>query len=153
MASVRLISRPRLEGGPLWAIGLLLTSTLVLAGWSAHEKRQAAAAVARQPIPTLQQRLILVHDRADGSIVVKDAQTDEPLPSIVGEAGFARSVLRSLAQSRLRQGGGPQAPFLLSRGEDGSLHISDPQTGRDIDLTALGPTNAGVFAVYLGGLQ
>jgi hypothetical protein len=31
----------------------------------------------------------------------------------------------------------------------GGLWLADPQTGEQIDLTALGPSNASVFALYL----
>lgn len=147
---MRLISRPRVEGWPLASVGLLLVSTLVFAGWSAHEKRQAQAQaeqLSRQP--SLTERSVRFSDGPDGDIVVTDVSSGLRLPPIVGEAGFARSVLRSLAQARLRAGGTPGEPFSLQRRQDDSLHLFDPVTGRSVDLTALGASNAMVFAVYL----
>ncbi|MEY4014019.1 MAG: hypothetical protein RLZZ290_883 [Pseudomonadota bacterium] len=147
---MRLISRPRVEGWPLATIGLLLLSTLVFAGWSAHQKRQAQAESSQWTmVPSLAERAVRFADGPDSDILVTDARTGQALAPIVGEAGFARSVLRSLAQARLRAGGDPSAPFILQRGADDSLHIHDPLTQRGVDLTALGSTNAAVFSIYL----
>jgi putative photosynthetic complex assembly protein len=154
--SPRLMSTPRLEGWPLASIGTLLLASLILAGWGAHEKRQrmaqadqVAAASAVSTANKMVSRQLLFRDAADSSIVVRDAQTGQNLPSIEGEAGFARSVLRSLARARMRAGHGPDQPFTLTRTDQGGLILSDALTGERIDLAALGPTNAGVFAIYL----
>ncbi len=156
LPSPRLVSRPRLEGWPLASIASLLLASLVLAGWSAHEKRQlaqalgTAAGLASSETPGVHRsRQLVFRDAADTSISVVDGQTGQPLQSIEGEAGFARSVLRSLARARLKQGLGPEQAFELRRTEAGGLVLSDPLTGHEVDLTALGPTNAAVFAVYL----
>jgi putative photosynthetic complex assembly protein len=155
--TTRLISRPKLEGWPLTAIAILLGSTLILAGWSSHEKRaqsQAQAEIRQAQLPAADalgrmSRQLVFSDAPDTSIAVTDARTGRSLASIEGEAGFARSVLRSLAKSRIKLGLGPEQPFELVRTAQGGLLLRDPQTGQQVDLTALGPTNAGVFAVYL----
>ena len=150
----RLISRPKLEGWPLTAIALLLGSTLVLAGWSSYQKRQLSQAMfetdrMQQDGTPVTARSLFFRDLPDSSISVVDAQTGRPIARIEGEAGFARSVLRSLAKARLRRGLGPEQPFELKRTAMGGLWLADPQTGEQIDLTALGPSNASVFALYL----
>ena len=153
--SPRLISRPKLEGWPLASIGSLLLASLILAGWSAHEKRQRLAVADQLSAPaylgttSIVSRNLVFRDEPDSSISVRDADTGQRLDSIEGEAGFARSVLRSLARARLKAGHGPERPFALSRTEQGGLVLSDALTGERIDLAALGPTNAGVFAMYL----
>jgi putative photosynthetic complex assembly protein len=153
--SPRLISRPKLEGWPLASIGSLLLASLILAGWSAHEKRQRLAVADQLSAPaylgttSIVSRNLVFRDEPDSSISVRDADTGQRLDSIEGEAGFARSVLRSLARARLKAGHGPERPFTLSRTEQGGLVLSDALTGERIDLAALGPTNAGVFAMYL----
>jgi len=136
------------------SIGLLLGASLALSGWSAYEKRHRLQSV--EPGPAIQvqgstprMRSLNFRDEPDSSISVTDAQTGEQLASIEGEAGFARSVLRSLARARMRVGLGPEQPFELRRSELGGLVLLDPQTAQTVDLTALGPTNAVVFAVYL----
>lgn len=147
---MKLTSRPRVEGWPLASIGVLLILSLGFAGWSAHEKRQQAAQEAQwSRLPSLAERSVRFVDGPGGDILVTDTLTGQPLKPIVGEAGFARSVLRSLAQARLRAGGGPQDPFVLQRGLDDRLHIHDPITQRSVDLSALGADNAAVFAAYL----
>ena len=152
--SPRLISRPKLEGWPLASIGSLLLASLILAGWSASDKRQRLAAdqlssLAYQGTTARVSRNLVFRDEPDTSISVRDADTDQGLASIEGEAGFARSVLRSLARTRLKAGHGPDQPFTLTRTEQGGLVLSDALTGERIDLAALGPTNASVFAMYL----
>jgi putative photosynthetic complex assembly protein len=153
-AGPRLISRPKLEGWPLTAIALLLGSTLILAGWSSYQKRQLSQAMHEPGLlqaggAPVTARPLYFRDMPDSSISVVDAQTGRPIASIEGEAGFARSVLRSLAKARLKRGLGPEQPFELKRTAMGGLWLADPQTGEQIDLTALGPTNASVFALYL----
>jgi len=153
--SPRLISRPKLEGLPLTAIAVLLGATLLLAGWSSFQKRQAremdAQVLGQQQASGEQMitRRLFFRDLADSSISVVDAETGRPVARIEGEAGFARSVLRSLAKVRLKQGLGAEEPFELRRTTLGGLWLVDPQTGQQIDLTALGPSNASVFALYL----
>ena len=97
----------------------------------------------------LEQRALLFSDGADGSVWVTDAQSGQRLAPIEGEAGFARGVLRSLAQARLRAGGSAAEPFWLSVNAQGGLNLSDPVSGRQVDLTSFGPSNLAVFAVYL----
>lgn len=144
--STRLTSRPRVEGAPLIAIGVLLAATIVLSGWSAHDKRTQAAV----PVTAvLQMRTLQFLDAVDGSVTVRDAVSGEVLAPIVGEAGFARGVLRGLAQARLRQGGRSLEPFQLRHEADGGLKLSDPVTGRVVDLTVFGPSNVAAFQQYL----
>jgi putative photosynthetic complex assembly protein len=100
-------------------------------------------------IEVLSTRSLVFSDRQDGSIGVTDARTGVRLAPIEGEAGFARGVLRSLAQARLRAGGGPTEPFVLTQHADGSLRLKDPWTQREIDLTTFGPSNVAVFQPLL----
>lgn len=153
-SSPRLISRPKLEGWPLVSIASLLLASLILAGWSSYEKRQRQAVdqfagSVYQGTSSMVSRNLTFRDEPDSSISVRDSDTGQRLSSIEGEAGFARSVLRSLARTRLRAGHGPDRPFTLTRTEQGGLVLSDALTGERIDLAALGPTNAAVFAMYL----
>jgi hypothetical protein len=128
-------------------VGLLVVSSLVLTAWVQYDKLSAPP-----PPPVslvLESRALIFSDGRDGSVQVVDAASGEPLEPITGEAGFARGVLRGLAQARLRQGGSPATPFELRRDADGALRLGDPVTGRIVDLTVFGPTNAVVFQSYL----
>lgn len=148
--SDRLISRPRVEGWPLLAIAGLLITTIVLAGVSAANKREAARQqAARVVVANLQERALVFADGPGGDVLVRDHRTGEWLEPIVGEAGFARGVLRTLAQARLRMGGAQAEPFILSRNAANGLELSDPVSGRVIDLTSFGPDPARVFLGYL----
>ena len=89
-------------------------------------------------------------DQVDGSIALREAAGRQVIAWIrPGEDGFMRGTLRGLAQARQRDGLGPEAPFSLTRFDDGRLQLSDDATGRRVPLEAFGPTNAGAFARLL----
>ena len=85
-------------------------------------------------------------DRPDGSVAVYDAGGREGATRAPGTNGFARGVLRGFARSRKLEDIGSRPPFRMTRWADGRLSLSDPSTGRTVDLDAFGPTNAEVFA-------
>ena len=145
--SDRLVSRPQVEGWPLFGLALLMGGSIVLAAYSQWQKTQIPPAL--PVIEVLASRSLVFSDSRDGSILVTDARSGQRLPSIEGEAGFARGVLRSLAQARLRAGGSPADPFVLSQQADGALRLMDPWTQREIDLTTFGPSNVAVFQPLL----
>lgn len=90
-------------------------------------------------------------DRQDGAVVVIDAATDAEIDVLEpGTHGFTRSTLRGLARARKARGAGMEVPFSLTQTEAGRLLLSDPVTGREVDLWAFGATNALAFARYLG---
>ena len=142
-----LTARPRVEGWPLTVVGLAIIGSLAYTAW--HQYQKASAPEGPPVVAVLDSRQLLFRDARDGSVEVVDARTREPLEPIVGEAGFARGVLRGLAQARLRQGGTSSDPFELRAESAGSLRLSDPVTGRTVDLTVFGPANAAVFQSYL----
>ena len=142
-----LTARPRVEGWPLTVVGLAIIGSLAYTAW--HQYQKASAPEGPPVVAVLDSRQLLFRDARDGSVEVIDARTREPLEPIVGEAGFARGVLRGLAQARLRQGGTSSDPFELRAESAGSLRLSDPVTGRTVDLTVFGPANAAVFQSYL----
>ncbi|MFZ9723316.1 MAG: photosynthetic complex assembly protein PuhC, partial [Burkholderiaceae bacterium] len=109
--SNRLVSRPKVEGLPLIGLAILILGSLLLAGYSQWQKAQQPDT---QLVGWLEQRALLFSDGADGSVWVTDAQSGQRLAPIEGEAGFARGVLRSLAQARMRAGGSASEPFWLS---------------------------------------
>jgi putative photosynthetic complex assembly protein len=116
----------------------------------------AAAAVRLSGIEVREPDAIAVETRAlrfedlpDGSVAVIDPHTGSRVETVTGEQGFLRGVLRGLARERKRSGLGPEQPFELIGRADGRLTLSDPATGRLIDLESFGPTNAAVFARML----
>ena len=134
--SDRLVSRPKVEGLPLIGLTILILASLLLAGYAQWQKAQQPET---QVVGQLERRALLFSDGTDGSVWVTDAQSGQRLASIEGEAGFARGVLRSLAQARMRAGGSPAEPFWLSVNTQGGLTLADPISGRQIELTSFGP--------------
>lgn len=96
------------------------------------------------------ERLVHFEDASDGSVVIRDAANLQVLARFpVAEGGFVRGSIRALARERRQEGQGREAPFRLAAWSDGQLTLDDAATGRRIDLTAFGATNAGVFSRLL----
>ena len=103
-----------------------------------------------EAVPTLG-RDLRFGDLPDGGVSVADADTGNLITVLApGSNGFVRATLRNLAQERRRSGIGSAAPFRLIASRDGRLILEDPTIGRQIELEAFGPTNAGAFARLLG---
>ncbi len=89
-------------------------------------------------------------DQVDGSIALRNAGDGHLITMIrPGEDGFIRGTLRGLAQARQREGLGREAPFRLTRFDNGTLALEDDATGRKVPLEAFGHTNALAFARLL----
>jgi len=128
--------------------GLLLGTTLFVAtlvrltGIDIRSMPAPAASVSRE---------LRFTDQLDGSVLVTDATRGTTVTTLLpGTNGFLRATMRNLAHERRREGLGPQAPFRLFASAEGRLILEDPATGRQIELEAFGPTNAGAFARLLG---
>jgi putative photosynthetic complex assembly protein len=130
---------------PLLAGGLAIAGTLALVG-----PRQNPAAIARPGEVPLAQRLVQFDDGPDGSVLILDAAGGEVLARFPqAEGGFVRGTLRALARERRQGERGRETPFRVAAWPDGQLTLDDIATGRRVDLTAFGSTNAGVFARLL----
>jgi putative photosynthetic complex assembly protein len=100
--------------------------------------------------PVVASRELAFRDDGDGSVLVYDWRSGEQLADLApGEGSFVRGVMRSLTRERRSREAGSDAPFQISRHQDGSLVLEDPATGERIELQAFGPTNAGAFATLL----
>jgi putative photosynthetic complex assembly protein len=119
---------------------LMLSIASYRATGVAIREPDAAAAVVRE---------LRFEDRADGSVVVIDHRTNQKVGAIAGEAGFARGTLRGFARERRLRGVSAEHPLELVGRVDGRLTLSDPQTGRVVDLESFGTNNSGVFARLL----
>jgi putative photosynthetic complex assembly protein len=132
--------RALLAAGGVMAATLAAVAALRLSGFAPHEADAPATA----------QRELRFADRADGGIDILDARTGAHVDSAHGEQGFLRGTLRGLMRERKRAGLPVDAPLVLTARADGRLTLADPSTGARIDLESFGPTNAGVFARWLG---
>ena len=128
----------------------MLAHPITRSGAEEYVLHVAGAHSARYPdAPAKITKQLRFEDRPDGSIAVLDSQTNQQIDLISGEAGFVRGALRTLAQERKRRDLDSQPPFELIAREDGRLTLSDPSTGRMIDLESFGLVNAQHFARLL----
>ena len=103
--------------------------------------------------PVLWQMSLRFEDRPNGDVAVIDAQTQQEIHRYVGEQGFVRGVLRTLARERMRRGMGSGPAFELIAHSDGRLTLVDTATGQRIDLESFGPTNLSSFALLHNASQ
>lgn len=130
---------------PLLLGGMMIAGTLALVG-----PRQDRALITRPNEAPLAERLVRFEDAPDGAVLIRDAASLRLLARFpLAEGGFVRGTLRALARERRQEEQGREAPFRIAAWPDGQLTLDDLATGRRVDLTAFGSTNAGVFARLL----
>lgn len=89
-------------------------------------------------------------DEEDGTVRVENGPRTEVLGRFgPGQGGFIRASVRSLVHQRRIRGHGPEVPFELSEWEDGALTLSDPVTGKTVEVGYFGPDNRLIFANML----
>jgi putative photosynthetic complex assembly protein len=132
---------------PLIGAAILISFTIAAAAFV----RQTGIGKTNEPdAPTIAERSLYYDDKPDGSIAVIDARDNRLVTTIEpGTNGFIRGTLRGLVRERKSQGIGREQPFELISRADGRLTLSEPPTGRRVDLESFGPTNAGAFAQLL----
>lgn len=81
--------------------------------------------------------------------IVDDTSGELVMVMEPGQDNFIRGIIRGLARERRGYGVGSRLPFVLARHADGQLTLTDPATGRVLDLRAFGHTNADAFAILL----
>lgn len=149
---------PTVPKGALIAAGALLATVLALtgavsAGVLPQEGNPELSRAAAQVAPAEQRQLHFV-DRADGAVVVSDASTGETVKVIgYGKEGFTRATMRRMAKRRARAGLTADAPFTLTRWENGALSLYDPETGARAELHGFGSDHSGAFAELLVGTK
>jgi putative photosynthetic complex assembly protein len=140
---------------PLLGAGVLIAMTIALAagprlGYLPPVATATSERVAHH-VAVVETRSLRFTDRADGALVIDDVgrgTVAAVLPHGVNN-GFIRGVLRGMARDRKLRDVGPQAPFTLTLFADDALTLSDPSTGRNIELGSFGPTNKQSFADLL----
>jgi putative photosynthetic complex assembly protein len=137
------LPRPALVGAAvLVGSALLLAATVRLGGFDIRS------------LPEPQPRAVVdlkFQDLPDGAVAVSNARSGAVIEVIpFGTNGFLRAMMRNLAHDRRRRGIGDAVPFHLFSSTEGRLVLEDPTSGTHIELEAFGPTNAGVFARFLG---
>lgn len=96
------------------------------------------------------ERMLRFEDQADGTVLVSDATAGETVALIGQEgSGFIRGVMRGLARERRMYGAGSETAFRLTMWGNGMLSLTDPVTGRTVELNGFGPDNRAAFARLL----
>lgn len=139
----------------LWMAGSLVLAVVALvaavrAGAIAPAPSASALRTERHVAPA-NSRLLRFEDAPAGRIRVTDATTGATVATLTqADGGFVRGVLRAMARERRAHMAGPESPFRLIQWQDGELSLTDPATGRTIELGGFGPTNVAAFARLLG---
>ncbi len=136
--------------GALYAAGSLIALSLIAAAVGRYQNLNPPVnAVVSTPVPN-QVLKMRFRDEPDGSVIVLNADNGATLDVIApGEDAFVRAVMRGFVRDRKLRKIGAEVPFNLSLYPNKRLTMSDPTTGKEIDLRAFGPTNEGAFARFL----
>jgi putative photosynthetic complex assembly protein len=135
---------PLMLMGGVVAISLVLTASVSLGFF----ERQAVPAEARAAagVKPAVERALRFFDEADGTVRVEDGASGEVLGRYgEGEGGFLRASVRSLVHQRRIRGEGAAVPFTLTEWDNGELTLSDPVTGKAIEVSAFGGVNRAVY--------
>lgn len=141
MASA-LLRNGSLPRGMVLGTVIVMAGTLVLATLG-HDAPVNPAEAGAQPTAS---RDLRFSDRADGAVVVTNAQTGRELDVVEpGTEGFVRGAMRGLVRQRRIAEIGPDMPFRLSVWPDGRITLQDTANGNTMELHAFGRTNAEAF--------
>jgi putative photosynthetic complex assembly protein len=133
--------------GVLIGAGVMILLSLGLAAGSRRAHLMAPQVALPPPIEV---RQIRFEDRPDGAIAILDAPSGRQVSLVPPRSnGFIRGVLRGMFRTRKLESVGRQGEFRLAREADGRLSLTDPETGRRVDLDSFGPTNSQAFAQLL----
>lgn len=135
--------------GVLIAAGIMMATSIGFAA-AARRAHLASPPAVRPPIESV---VLAFTDRTDGTILVTDAGGREVSRVQPGTNGFIRGVLRGMFRTRKLESLGREGRFVLAREADGHLSLTDPETGRRVELDSFGPTNTAAFADLLKTAQ
>jgi putative photosynthetic complex assembly protein len=138
---------PVLNARILAAMALVCLSALAIAAFG----RLTGIGVQKLPQAAIvDSRGLLFLDAGGGAIEIRDADGGAIVHRITrNEGSFIRTVMRGMAQDRLRSGGDDKTPFRLSLHANGHLIIADPVTRHEIILDPFGKPNRDAFGKLL----
>ena len=137
----------RTLGHPM--VWVVLAMALLWA-WGVSREDAAYAPPQQQASLPVTSADLLVVDGPRGRIDVLEARTQATLAVYEsGEGSFLRGILRSLVRERRVRHLDPGGAFTLALLDNGSLVISDPETGYWMALEAFGIDNRRLFAELL----
>ena len=128
----------------------LVLAMALLWAWGVSREDAQYAPPQHQASLTVSSADLLFIDGPRGRIDVLDAQTQATLAVYEsGEGSFLRGIVRSLVRERRVRDLDPGGAFNLALLDNGSLVISDPDTGYWMALEAFGVDNRRLFAEIL----
>ncbi len=130
---------------PLLGAAMLVAFALCVASYG----RYAGLGLPAKPGTANVERNLRFADRADGAVIVSLADTGQVLDVMTGQNGFLRGTLRGFARTRRAYGVGSEPPMHLAGYPNGQLILTDPSTGRLVELEAFGSENEAVFVRLL----
>lgn len=131
----------------LFGAAALMLATIALAAGS---RRAHLAEPPPHVSPALESATLTFEDKPDGTLAVLDASTRREVTRVAPQTnGFIRGVLRGMFRQRKLESIDRSAEFLLAREASGRLTLTDPASGRKVDLDSFGPTNSEAFAAIL----
>ncbi|QAU44383.1 photosynthetic complex assembly protein PuhC [Bradyrhizobium guangzhouense] len=129
--------------GALLGAAALIAFSLFVAGLG---RFTGIGAVREDQSAAVQRMSFRFEDRTDGGISVVAPESGAVIGVVpAGIDGFVRTVLRSFAFDRERQGVGAGPAFVIAKWSNGRSTIEDPATGRRVDLAAFGAVNMQAF--------
>lgn len=134
--------------GGIVALSLVFTASVTLGFFERDAVPSEARAAAG--VKPAAERSLRFFDEADGTVRAEDGVTAEVIGRFApGEGGFIRATVRSLVHQRRIRGEGPEVPFQLTQWDNGGLTLSDPVTGRSVEVSSFGPDNRAIYANLL----
>jgi putative photosynthetic complex assembly protein len=102
-------------------------------------------------VKAISSRELRFFDQPDGALKIVDANTGSTADLLTpgSTSGFIRGVMRGMARERHKFGATAQTPFRLTLWANGQMSLSDPETGRIIELSGFGDTNYAAFKALL----
>lgn len=145
---------PTVPRSALIGVAVVLLFTMAVTGATRFgllpHSADPEASRAAQNVQPAQSRELRFADRADGAVLVTDANSGEMVKIVeFGQGGFLRATMRRMAKARIAAGKGAEPPFKLTLWENGALSLSDPETGREAEIHGFGADHSKIFADML----
>jgi putative photosynthetic complex assembly protein len=132
-------------------VGTVLLATTVARVVGMQPTASPVAERAAAHVAAIKARDLRFVDQSDGSLSVLDAKSGDTAGGVAvgATSGFIRGVMRGLARERHKYGVSAKPSFRLTLWANGQLSLTDPSTGRVIELSGFGDTNRAAFLALL----
>jgi putative photosynthetic complex assembly protein len=141
--------------GALYGAGALIATVLIVVfavrAGVLPGRETAPEQRAEQQVAVVASRDFRFADRQDGALIATDPRTGQVALVLEpgSNSGFIRGVMRGLMRERSLHSAALDGPVTVTQWADGALTLTDPSTGRIIELGSFGATNRAAFAQLL----